>query len=941
MKNLLGVAFVSLLFLALCVSVNESTFKKCHQSSFCKRNRNIRKNGRNTIFSIDPESINTNPKEKMFSAVLVRTPKPETESYQQRLLFDLKICSVNPGVIRISINEKEPGFNRQAVGGILETEQFNYQPLKALTQTTEYLLLQFGEDDSERKVVVKLYFTLSWKIEILDNDHFVVTQLNFDDLFNFETKKKDLLFENQRTKANNGKENDRLNFEERFQGNVDHQPHGPSSVALDLLFPNTEHIYGLPEHTTKLSLEDTEEGEPYRLYNVDILEYETESRMSLYGSIPVIISKPKNQNKLHGIFWFNPSETWIDISSHSSDHSDQSVQFGDNGDGNKNGDESPIAKRTHWMSETGVIDLFIMVGQENKMYQVFKMYSQLTGFPYFPPYFSMGYHQCRWSYKTQNEIIELNENFDKHDIPVDVFWMDIDHTDGKKYFTFDKKTFPDPKFLSETVAEKSRKLVAIVDPHIKRDNSWKLYKEAKSKNYFIQKYNSDQAYEGNCWPGTSSWPDFLNPRVVEWWGSRFSYDKYEGSTNSMFIWNDMNEPAIFNGPEMSIPRDTLHLNGKIENRAIHNSYGYFVTKGTFEGLIKRNKDQNERPFVLTRSFFAGSQKYSTIWTGDNTASWDQLKHTDTMLVSLNLAGAPLCGEDVGGFLKSPDEELFTRWFQTSAFHPFFRSHSHIQTIRREPWVFGDPYTSVIRKAIRNRYSLLPFYYTQFYIASAKGKPIMRPLWLIFPGDANSFDEEVENYSYMIGSSILVSPILNKQQKNKNVYLPKGYWYDFETFKKIKSKGSFFNIDAPLSKAPVFYRGGKIIPRKIRVRRSSLLMKNDPITLFVFLNEKQKSAGRVYIDDGHSYDFKKLNKYIHQKIVFKNGKLSTKTFHSDYDPILIDKIMVFGLEKGIKKVYSNKDPNIFFKYNQKDNSFAIKKPNVLIGQDWEITVEYTD
>ncbi|KAJ3433066.1 hypothetical protein M0812_22016 [Anaeramoeba flamelloides] len=937
--------FLFLFFLLLCCEcADQSKFKLCSQSTFCENNREIRKNGSGPRFSFIPSSAKVDENKNLFQIDLLRSDEVESRLF-------VEISSVIPGVVRVKINEKDPDLNRYEVEGVLLTENFNYQNAEIVSQNEELILLRFGSE-KEKHADVKLVYGSSWKIEILNSGGEPIMVLNNDSLFNFEMDKKDFLLNKQKEKekeaeaknSDNEKEkekekeeeeeeeeeknqeDDQPNYEERFGGNTDSRPYGPSSVALDVIFPDTEHIYGLPEHSTKLSLEDTEEGEPFRLYNVDILEYETESRMSLYGSIPVIISKPNNQKTLHGIFWFNPSDTWIDISTQETQT--KKKLFGKN---------SRVSKRAHWMSETGVIDLFIMTGQEGKMYQVFEMYDTLTGFPYFPPSFSVAYHQCRWSYKTQKEIQNLNEKFDEYDIPVDVFWMDIDHTDGKKYFTFDSRTYPDPKQLSKTVSDKGRKLVAIVDPHIKKENSWELYKEAQSNDYFIKKSDRKTDYEGHCWPGTSKWPDFLNQKVIEWWGSRFSYDKYEGSTSNMHIWNDMNEPAIFNGPEMSIPRDTIHL-GEIEHRNIHNSYGFFVTKGTFEGLIKRNQDQNERPFILTRSFFAGSQRYSTIWTGDNMANWDQLKYTESMLLSLGLTGAPLSGEDAGGFLNNPDEELFARWFQTSAFHPFFRSHSHTDTKRREPWVFGDPYTSIIRESVKIRYSLLPFYYTQFYKASTKGKPIMRPLWLVFPEDANALNEEVENFSYMISSSMLVSPISEKNQISKDVYLPKGNWYDFHTLEKINSKGATYKIDAPLEKIPIFYRGGKIVPRKMRVRRSSHLMQNDPITLFVFLDENKRSSGSIFIDDGHSYDFKNSNKYIHQKISFQNNKLFTKTLNSNYDPALIERILIFGLEQTPKNIMDNNNQDLIFNVDESIDMITIKKPNLSIGHDWQILIQ---
>ena len=261
------------------------------------------------------------------------------------------------------------------------------------------------------------------------------------------------------------------------------------------------------------------------------------------------------------------------------------------------------------------------------------------------------------------------------------------------------------------------------------------------------------------------WLDYFNPEVFQWYSRRYSYDNYKGSTPNLFIWNDMNEPSVFNGPEVTFPKDIVH-HGGWENRDVHNLYGMLQHMATFQGLIDRSNG-NTRPFVLTRSFFAGSQRTSAVWTGDNAAQWSHLKIATPMLLSLSVTGITFVGADVGGFFSNPDAKLLVRWYQVSeleglssfvhrlflfdfqaaAFQPFFREHGHIDTARREPWLFGDDNTRLIRLAIEQRYIYLPYWYTLFAKQEKQGVPPMLPLWANFPKDKQTF--KIED-SFMIG-----------------------------------------------------------------------------------------------------------------------------------------------------------------------------------------------
>lgn len=325
---------------------------------------------------------------------------------------------------------------------------------------------------------------------------------------------------------------------------------------------------------------------------------------------------------------------------------------------------------------------------------------------------------------SQEDFLEVNANFDKHQIPLDNLWLDIEHTQGKKYFTWDMAAFPDPEEMISSLIE--RKTVVIVDPHLKKDDAYPLYVQLREEAELAVSNpgTGAQIFEGDCWPGQSIWPDFVNPLTRIWWRKQFLLGTHPGQTNSTFIWNDMNEPSVFSGPEITMNKDLRHVGGTVEHRDVHNIYGHYMQRATFEGLLHRKQDQ-ERPFVLTRAAYAGSQRFGAKWTGDNKADWSHLAVSVPMLLSLSLAGMPFVGADVGGFFGDPDPELLARWYQVGALQPFFRAHAHIDTKRREPWLLPEPYFSTVREAIRLRYRLLPYIYYLFVESARGGKPIVR------------------------------------------------------------------------------------------------------------------------------------------------------------------------------------------------------------------------
>ena len=500
-------------------------------------------------------------------------------------------------------------------------------------------------------------------------------------------------------------------WEENFGAHKDSKPFGPMSVGADITFPKSHHVYGLPEHASSTKLKNTigdksEYKDPYRMYNLDVFEYDLDVPMALYGAVPLLVSQSVATGT-SAVFWWNPTETFVDIA-----------------------DDEKGDKTSHWISESGIIDLFFIPGPSPS--DLYRQYARLTGTLELPPIFSLGYHQCRWNYKDEQDVYQVHGKFEELDYPYDVLWLDIEHTNDKRYFTWDKPLFPNPKEMQETLWSQGRRMVTIVDPHVKRDNNYYIHKDATAKGLYIKDKDGKKDYDGWCWPGSSSYLDFTNEDARNWWAEQFSYSRYQGSTHSLFTWNDMNEPSVFNGPEVSMQKDLRNLAGE-EHREWHNLYGMLFQRSTAEGLVKRNPGENIRPFVLSRAFFAGSQKYGAIWTGDNAAEWSHLEIASPMLLSLNVGALSFVGADVGGFFGNTDAELMTRWMQAGAYTPFFRGHAHHDAKRREPWMFGEETMVRLRKAATTRYALLPFWYTVFREAGTTGMPVMRCVSILIGG----------------------------------------------------------------------------------------------------------------------------------------------------------------------------------------------------------------
>uniref|UniRef100_A0A8C5DSA0 Glycoside hydrolase family 31 N-terminal domain-containing protein n=1 Tax=Gouania willdenowi TaxID=441366 RepID=A0A8C5DSA0_GOUWI len=839
-----------------------------------------------------------------------------------RLLLELYRLQGN--ITRVKINELKPLKPRYEVPDVLVREPPT--ELSLLSQDENGVVLSLGAE-AQRVIVSARPF----RLDIVEGRD-VLMSLNSRGLLAFEHLR---MRKDTQTEQDGETEGDPANqaedekedgmWEETFKSHTDSKPNGPSAISLDFSLPGVEHVYGIPEHADTLRLKTTDNGDPYRLYNLDVFQYELYNPMALYGAVPVMLAH--SAQRTTGIFWLNAAETWVDISSNTAGK----TVFGKMLDYVQGSSETPQTD-VRWISESGIIDVFLMLGPTAK--DVFAQYASLTGTQSFPPLTAVGYHQCRWNYNDQEDVKAVDAGFDEHDIPYDFIWLDIEHTDGKRYFTWDPHKFASPKEMLQGIMDKKRKMVAIVDPHIKVDNNYKIHNEIRSRGYYIKNKDGGD-YEGWCWPGSAGYPDFTREDMRAWWASMFAYDQYEGTMENLYTWNDMNEPSVFNGPEVTMHKDAMH--GAWEHRDLHNIYGFYVQMATAEGLVQRSGGV-ERPFVLTRAFFAGSQRYGAVWTGDNAAEWDHLKISIPMCLSLGLVGISFCGADVGGFFKSPSAELLVRWYQTGAYQPFFRAHAHLDTPRREPWLFGPENTALIREAVRQRYTLLPYWYQQFYHAHRTGEPIMRPLWVEYPQDPATFALDDE---FLIGRDLLVHPVTEEGSRGVTAYLPgkDEVWFDVHTFQKHNGAQNLY-IPVTMSSIPVFQRGGSIIPRKLRVRRSSSCMEHDPYTLFVALNPQRTAEGELYEDDGHTFNYEK-KEFLHRSLTVVYLSLVYSNLAPDATfttQSWIERIVLLGARKPISAFPDGPENQLEFDYDSSTSVLTLRKPGMNAGADWTVNFE---
>ncbi|PYU95669.1 MAG: alpha-glucosidase [Acidobacteria bacterium] len=579
--------------------------------------------------------------------------------------------------------------------------------------------------------------------------------------------------------------------------------------------PPDEHYFGLGEKAGPLD----KRGHAYVMWNTDAYGWE-ESTDPLYETIPFFIGL--RHGRAYGIFFDNTWRSSFDMGA----ESPQYYSFG---------------------AEGGDINYYFFYGPDPK--KVLGRYTELVGRTPLPPRWSIAYHQCRYSYYPESTVRFIADNFRQRRIPCDAIFLDIHYMDGYRVFTWDKSRFPDPPRMLSDLRRQGFRVVTIIDPGIKVDPNYWAYQQGVAGDYFV-KTPDGKPYVGKVWPGESVFPDFTSDKARAWWGSLYKGLLSDGVAG---IWNDMNEPAVFEVPSKTMDLDAVHYDHGLDSphAKVHNIYGMLMSEGTRDGLLSARPD--ERPLVITRATYAGGERYAAVWTGDNSSTWNHLRISLPELMTMGLSGLALAGADVGGFALSPSPELYTRWLEAGVFYPYCRTHTELGSRNQEPWSFGNRMEDINRKSIELRYRLLPYLYNAFHESAETGLPVMRALLLDYSDDPQAVGQ---NEEFLFGDDLLVAPVVKDGEIKWGVYLPRGDWYDFWTDRRYTGPADV-TVDAPLERIPIFVRAGAIVPTQQVVQYTDEAPIN-PLTFEIYplAGPDGNSERDYYEDDGISFGYQR-------------------------------------------------------------------------------------
>ncbi|NNK74970.1 MAG: DUF4968 domain-containing protein [Maribacter sp.] len=589
--------------------------------------------------------------------------------------------------------------------------------------------------------------------------------------------------------------------------------YGGNTVKMSKITQNAESYYGMGDKATHSNLK----GKRVHNWCTDQYAY-GKDQDPLYKAVPFYCGLHKNI--AYGIFFDNTFKTHFDFA-----HERRNV--------------------TSFWADGGEMNYYFFYGPE--MSKVIKAYTNLTGTPELPPMWAMGYHQSKWSYFPESNVKALAKQFRDLKIPCDALYLDIDYMDGFRCFTWDKKKFPDPKRMITELNEDGFKTVVMIDPGIKIDKEYSVYQEAMENDYFCKRGDGPNM-RGKVWPGECHFPDFTNPEVREWWAEL--YKEFMSELGVHAVWNDMNEPAVMEVPSKTAPLDTRHnYDGyPCTHRKAHNIYGMQMVRATYEGIKKYVYPK--RPFVITRAAYAGTQRYSSTWTGDNVATWEHLWLANVQVQRMCMSGMSFVGSDIGGFAEQPNGELFARWIQLGIFHPFCRVHSSGDHGDQEPWSFDSDITDIVRKFIELRYELLPYLYTMFWRYSKNGDPMLKPLVYFDQEDPQTHFRTDE---FIFGEQILVCPVQEPNAKGRRMYVPRGKWYNYWNNEVVEG-GKEQWVEADIDIIPLFVKEGSIIP-KFPVQQYVGELEIKELDLEVYFRIGTQSS-TVYEDEQDGYDYKK-------------------------------------------------------------------------------------
>jgi alpha-glucosidase len=635
------------------------------------------------------------------------------------------------------------------------------------------------------------------------------------------------------------------------------------SVRVWKKMPEDEGYYGLGDKAGPMNRRDR----AFTMWNTDAYAWR-ESTDPLYKTIPFFIGLRKGL--AYGIFFDNTWRSGFDFGKEGHDF----YSFG---------------------AEGGEINYYVFAGPTPA--KIVQDFTALVGRAKLPPLWTLGFQQSRYSYEPEERVYEIAKTFRNKKIPADAIYLDIDYQDKNKPFTVNRAEFPTFEKMISDLSAQGFHTVLITDLHIKKEpnNGYAPYDSGAKDDVFVKRADGT-TFVGAVWPGDSVFGDFTMAKAREWWGGLYKNFVDMGVAG---FWNDMNEPSVFLTASKTMPLDVRHRlddGTTLPHLAIHNVFGMENVRATEEGLLKLRP--NERPFVLTRAAYAGTQRYAATWTGDNVAVWNHLGMSTPMLLSMGISGYGLVGDDIGGFAGSPTPTLLTRWIEIGAFNPIYRDHTAKGTADQEPWVHGPEHTAIRKQFIEERYRLLPYIYTAVEEMSRTGIPLMRPLLLEYPQSPEFFGDDSE---YLFGHDLFVSPVTTELQDEKVIQLPPGSWYDYWSGEKSSDR-ELKKLKPALNELPVFVRAGAIVPRQPLVQNTGETP-NGALELRVYPGPDCK--GSLYQDDGHSLNYQN-GEFLRVNYTCQVGGAAIKVISAiekdGYKPWWsAAELVVYGIDKAPKNV----------------------------------------
>ena len=638
---------------------------------------------------------------------------------------------------------------------------------------------------------------------------------------------------------------------------------GESEMRWTHALADEENFYGFGEHTRAMN----KRGEFLPLWNWDPEMGHGPQTGRMYAQIPFYLCISTATGKATGLLVDHTGDIDMDMGHANSSEVQVTVQ----------GDS---------------LTLYFFAGPTPA--DVLRQYTDLTGRMPMPPRWALGHHQGRWSYYTEQEVRDIAAQFRARNHACESLWLDIDHMDGFRTFTWKSESFPDPARMNKEMLEQGFHMIPVINPGIKADRDYFVYQQGLSHGYLCRKQGGD-LFMGTAWPDDCNFADFSRSDVRRWWGDLFHGFLEQGIAGS---WNDMNEPSQATMMEKKYHKpttktfsdDVMHFaSGEdiigpdgppVSHKFFHNAYGLQMARAMREGTQRFAPDK--RPFVLSRSGTAGIQRYSATWTGDNSSWWEHISLAMRMCLNMGISGQPFMCANIGGFWENCTGELLARFAQLGAFLPLCWNHNAQGNVPQEPWAFGDPYESAYRTAIEQRYRLLPYLYNLFHEASINGSPIIRPLFYHYGEDPAVY--AVED-AFLVGESLLTAPICVEGATSREVYLPQGTWIHYRNCKQYEG-GKTHTIEAPLDQWPLFIHGNSIIPSGPMMQFVGQ-HETDPLTLTCSMTDEGQVSYTLYEDDGQSMAYQRgafAETRVTCRMTDEGAEVTIEEQHEHYKPV---------------------------------------------------------